>query len=527
MSQTPCDSRMFTGNSDGVQSLQQPRRPKQETEDRLLHGQPAGSHFGGMYKTQSLTSLRVTAPEFVPRTVQYSNVANSMPAYLAASQPVPLSAGAAEFIPRTDIPPPMMPNFGSQPQMPPPPLGDFINNFNQMNLGPGGGGGGGPERDEDLLYEFSSTIMMLTTIPGNYMEYLKPLCDKLHLCQSQEAFSRILDSLYMQCVYEPNFRYTGAKVLNFLCGELKNHPIFGEFKSRFLNRCQEDYNKRDHLIKSGEPDGLLKVCGLALFMGELFLNVAVEGSGKSEPLEFLPGALASLLLTLALNPTDNSIKTACQLLKLAGGQTEDALKDEQSRKNFTTVFHYMETLKTSTLISKNIQMLIQSVLTQRQNNWGRLEPTQASSDAYYPDASTRVTEFSQSEPVFYKGGKPVTREEAGFVEEEEEEDDNYDVFVLTEEEERDFLQWQEESQYENQLIGGPPVSTVPLVSQHGYGDAPVYQAWSTNDSSAYGGYHNYEQTYDYAYPPYQDEEGLQMDDEAEQAYEEFLSSQRR
>lgn len=48
--------------------------------------------------------------------------------------------------------------------------------------------------------------------------------------------------------------------------------------------------------------------------------------------------------------------------------------------------------------------------------------------------------------MFYKYGKPVTREEAGF-KEEEEDDENFEGFVLTEEEERDFLKWQEESQY--------------------------------------------------------------------------------
>jgi hypothetical protein len=40
-------------------------------------------------------------------------------------------------------------------------------------------------------------------------------------------------------------------------------------------------------------------------------------------------------------------------------------------------------------------------------------------------------------------------------------------------------------------MSGPPKS------QHGYGDAPaVYQPWSTDDSSAYGAYHEYDETYD-------------------------------
>ena len=50
----------------------------------------------------------------------------------------------------------------------------------------------------------------------------------------------------------------------------------------------------------------------------------------------------------------------------------------------------------------------------------------------------------KAEPVFYnEHGKPITREEAGYTEEEEEED-SYGEYVLTEEEEREFQQFQEE-----------------------------------------------------------------------------------
>ena len=40
-------------------------------------------------------------------------------------------------------------------------------------------------------------------------------------------------------------------------------------------RCQQDYNQREQLIKGGE-DGMNRLCGLTLFMGELFLNVTVS-----------------------------------------------------------------------------------------------------------------------------------------------------------------------------------------------------------------------------------------------------------
>ena len=45
--------------------------------------------------------------------------------------------------------------------------------------------------------------------------------------------------------------------------------------SGLLLRCQQDYNRREELLKMGD-EGLAILCGLALFMGELFLNVTVS-----------------------------------------------------------------------------------------------------------------------------------------------------------------------------------------------------------------------------------------------------------
>ena len=44
-------------------------------------------------------------------------------------------------------------------------------------------------------------------------------------------------------------------------------------------------------------------------------------SGKAEPLEFLPTAITDLLLTLLSQPSDTSVKTACQLLKVRYNST--------------------------------------------------------------------------------------------------------------------------------------------------------------------------------------------------------------
>ncbi|XP_070196104.1 polyadenylate-binding protein-interacting protein 1-like isoform X2 [Littorina saxatilis] len=537
MSQNPAyDYRGYHTNSDGDEALQRPRRPRPETEARLLHGE---------------------------RQAPVSH----QPSHL-------LSVGAAEFVPRPDFssaPPNFPPNMGPPPQMPPPHPQQqeaFIDTFNQMNLSgginqypgganqfpPGGGnpyqgannsysggsnnpypgGGGGPyptgtnqmadgsmdQRTMHLLSEFSNTMMVLTTLPANVRDYLSPLCDKLRQADTPQILQMVIEILYQQSIYEPNFRYTGARVVHFLCSELKDHKIFGNFKFEFLNKCQQDYKQREMLLK-GSPEGLNTLCGLTLFMGELFLNV----TAGTERLDFLPSALTDLVLTLLSQPSDVSVKTSCQLLKLAGGVTEDAMRrTPEGFQVFNNIFSTLNSLQSSPNLSQNNKLLMKSVLNLRDNNWGR--PESRPPQEIPQSNSVPAPEFVQSEPVFYNQfGKTITREEAGYAKEEEEEE-NLEDYELTEEEERDFLQWQEEnSTHEERISTGPPHEGNPGNRQgyrNGYPGAGQYQQWSTND----GGYRYNQYPQNYSYGNYPDDEGLTMDDEMEKAYEEFLSSQR-
>jgi hypothetical protein len=50
---------------------------------------------------------------------------------------------------------------------------------------------------------------------------------------------------------------------------------------------------------------------------ELFWTVLqADAKGQAELLSFLPGVLTELLKTLVTHPSDTSVKTACQLLKV-------------------------------------------------------------------------------------------------------------------------------------------------------------------------------------------------------------------
>lgn len=500
MSQNPhFDLRNRHSKAD-VDKTQQPRPPKPETEAHLLaHGKPAAPNpyslppaAAAVSQAKRFSSLSVNAPEFKPKVYQYQDGSSSV-----AQMP----------------PPPFLPP-GPGVEAP------LISSFDQMSLNPGADQ---TDKTNLLLDEFSNTMFILTTHPANVRDFLKPLCDKLQVAQSPNLLEEVINILYEQGIYVPNFRYTGARVVHFLSHELKNHSIFGQFKSQFLKRCQIDYNQREELMKSGD-DGVTRLCGLTMFMGELFLNVSADAQGQTERLTFLPNVLTDLLLSLLTQPTDNSIKTVCQLLKLAGGPTEDVMAQTSAQmQKFNHVFSSLHALQSLPHISQTSQLLVKSVLNLRQNNWGRVDsrPTNPGEGA---QENTHVPpkDFSQPDPVFYTmEGKPISRAEAGYQEEEDEED--YDGYELTEEEEQDFLIWQEEASGNRDPMGmAPPVH---LDSSNGlppYAEGAVYQQWSTADADY--GYPSYSQGYDYNAYPYIEDEGL--NDEMEKAYEEFLSSQR-
>ena len=56
----------------------------------------------------------------------------------------------------------------------------------------------------------------------------------IHLCMA--VVFCLKEMCLFQSIYEPNFRYTGARVCHFMCIELKDHPVFGDFKMEFLKK---------------------------------------------------------------------------------------------------------------------------------------------------------------------------------------------------------------------------------------------------------------------------------------------------
>ena len=79
------------------------------------------------------------------------------------------------------------------------PQGDALfNSFSQMNLGREVTQPNQLDQTNQLFIEFSNTMMILTTHPGNIRDFLLPLCDKLRQAQTKDILYQVIDVLYQQ-----------------------------------------------------------------------------------------------------------------------------------------------------------------------------------------------------------------------------------------------------------------------------------------------------------------------------------------
>ncbi|XP_050403377.1 polyadenylate-binding protein-interacting protein 1 isoform X2 [Patella vulgata] len=316
-----------------------------------------------------------------------------------------------------------------------------------------------------VMEEFYKTITILTSQPGNVEEYMNRLYEYLQPVKSKDILDNIINSLYDQCIAEPNFRYTGARICQHICKHLNNHPVFKDFRTSLLKRCKVDYDKRESLLLDQQTSS--RVYGLAMFMSELFLNVENVQAGRVEKFNVLGTGLIDITLSLLAYPTKDNIKCAVQLLKLAGAAIED-IPDSQIQ----SVFDRLSQLQVSD-VHENAKFMIKSVIDLRSNNWGRGESTSSSTDGL--DASmgdlNLANNVLECEPVFFDAkGQRITRAEAGYQDEADEESD----YMLNEEEELDYLQWAQEN---------------------GMGDGGQYPEWSYDGYNLAGDGYNLPEEY--------------------------------
>ncbi|XP_069128286.1 polyadenylate-binding protein-interacting protein 1-like isoform X2 [Argopecten irradians] len=466
------NSQNVTVSQDGRPSL---RRPMPDTQQRLLNGNPGTGNQQASPKKPAV-QLSVNAPEFVPKF--------------------------------TNPPPPL-----KVPQ----PQNNLFEDFQRLvSITPSHVSAPASKPTSDkVINDFKTMLFNMTIQPGNIEEYLSSIINIMKNVTDETIVREVIEILFEQCVTEPNFRYTGARVCRHMNKELKNVKAFVNFRTQFLTRCKEDYLKKDDWAMSA--DTIPRLCGFTMFIGELFLNLEVENAdGTSQKIGILRFVLRDLLLALLSHPNDTTVKSVTQLLKLSGSTIEDTahLNDNPEERDYSKVFQQLQQLNMSPDLNQTSHLLIKSVLNLKENNWGR-ESTSSTSSQSDSQSQSYSQGFSTNEPVFYnQQGQTISREEAGYY-------DEYTDYMLEQEAEAyAYMQAGDTGYQSNYGNSRSSYNNTQNINGNGYHqqNPSDYQAWSSNpDDLAYDEDYNYSNmgNYDENY----------MDDEMEAAYEEFLRSQ--
>ncbi|XP_069674729.1 polyadenylate-binding protein-interacting protein 1 isoform X2 [Periplaneta americana] len=244
----------------------------------------------------------------------------------------------------------------------------------------------------------------LTLNPGKFDVLITPLVHTFSLwLGDKNIVYSIVNAIVEQSITEPNFRYNGARLCNFLNNEFPPGDK-STFRSCLLSRCQEEHIRVPTYIHS-DPR---RLHGYVLFVAELFMQLELA-KGYGDRITILGTALLEALSSLLTEPSSENIKCVCQVLKLTGQPL-----DAQEPLAMNQIMHSLSELFSNSNVEPNIRHLIHSVIELRTIRWG-------DASNFMPHASTTQVYNScppQNEPVFYgPDGQIMTPEESQFLQE--------------------------------------------------------------------------------------------------------------
>ncbi|XP_039606443.1 polyadenylate-binding protein-interacting protein 1 isoform X1 [Polypterus senegalus] len=242
---------------------------------------------------------------------------------------------------------------------------------------------------------------------------------------TEEALYELVELIYQQATSVPNFSYTGAR----LCNHLSHHVTMvlpsGNFRSILLERCQKEYEKRNEAVH-GDESVRKKFHSFVLFLGELYLNLEIKGSGGHiVRADILLDGLQELLKALLSKPVDSNLICAVKLLKLTGSTLEDAW----AAKKKSHMDDLIQKIKTSILdatSSRDVRNMLMNLVELRSSGWGRVHCAASYSEA----TPENDPNYFMNEPTFYtEEGVPFTAADPEYSEKYQEMLDQEDFFA--------------------------------------------------------------------------------------------------
>lgn len=263
------------------------------------------------------------------------------------------------------------------------------------------------EEEEAALIELLGTFIQNVLLePGCFDEsvtvLVQQVVSRLH---SDETVKKMVEMIFDKAIHEDNFKYLGAK----LCDRLTQPNVLNSFRTIFLSHFQGKYKKIQSTVEKRTDEDRKTIHGFFMFMAEVYIHIKINGA----PIKALGRSLSKALESLLTSASISDVQFVCKLLKLAGSRLLDAFANSEQdmknyEKNFECLIRFSEKAKDEQdEESKRIVLLIKSVCSLKESNWGRtLSSTRPKSsiedpEQYGENLSLVDQNYYMNEPVFF------------------------------------------------------------------------------------------------------------------------------
>ncbi|XP_065175088.1 polyadenylate-binding protein-interacting protein 1-like [Sycon ciliatum] len=247
-------------------------------------------------------------------------------------------------------------------------------------------------QETDALLQVEQLINRLLTDPWS----LECELDQIVLLLNRSIVSE--QALYTLCHHIiqtgwlfPAFSYVGGRLVHLLDTNLSKNGVLGKFRSIFLQLLNSSFH--DLGAASGEPMRRQEWLNFSIFFAEIYRNLIIiqPSSNVPSPIKALSMPLLEIVRSLMLQPGDDTMQCACNILKLTGSYlTQDAADILRQCTEGLKVLPKHE-------LSLGTRRLIESVLRLESQNWGSSPGVVPHSPVFIP--TTDPLAFAPSEPV--------------------------------------------------------------------------------------------------------------------------------
>lgn len=310
---------------------------------------------------------------------------------------------------------------------------------------PGKYWGGLPEQEEsDYIWYLKDILYQLSINPGSFQDNMNSLTEILTGSIREDwQLDEVADIIFEQSTMEPNFTYTGARVIAHLQRMMPIPPGRKPIRMLINHRAKDVVVRRKEMAVDAAQQKRLH--GVTMFMAELFMNMEIIGSdGTLQKIKVYRVALQELFQSLTDYPSAANLKCLGNIFKLAGKTIEDydrGVSNTASSELINKIFNDGRNYIVNGQVDRYLREQWLQLIEFRATDWGRRPAKGQSSRLMYeqpgPAGAGAVNgaagDVFTNMPVFYNAkGTVISAQEAGFKDEDfkdEEfnaEDYNYD-----------------------------------------------------------------------------------------------------